>query len=542
MPVIELSVKELNALIGEEIGVERLVSSITKMGADVESADEKTITVEFFPDRPDLLSVEGTARALRSFLRITPGLQTYSLNPATAEVTVDPSILPIRRYIECLVVKEVRLNEDLLKGLMEIQEDLHWALGRDRKKVAIGVHDSAKITPPYTYRAAAPEEIGFEPLGMPGQEMSLSRILEKHPKGVEYAGIISGFDKYPVILDSKGNVLSMPPIINGELTKLTVDTTDIFVEMTGTDARAVRYAMNILTAAFAEHKWTLSTVTVKYPDKNVITPNLKPIERRLSVDYTNRMLGLNLTPEEVKLCLEKTGYGAVKEGDGLRVSVPAYRSDILHDIDLVEDVAIGYGYDRFETELPALSTTGRRLPAESVVRKARRAMLGLGFTEVMTLMLTNEAVNNERMCTCDSAVKVQNPISIEHTIIRTHLLPSLLEVLYINRHRELPQRIFEAGDVLKLDPDVETGARSVWRLAGVVVHGKANFSEIKSIFNAVLRDLSIEGKIESFEHPSFIPGRCAQVVGVGYFGELHPQVLTNFGLEYPAVAFEITLK
>ncbi len=542
MPVIELSVKELNVFIGEEVGVERLVSSITRMGADVESADEKTITVEFFPDRPDLLSVEGTARALRAFLGIAPGLKTYSLNPAAAELTVDTSILPIRGHIECLVVKDVRLDEDMLKGLMEMQEDLHWALGRNRKKVAIGVHDSSKITPPYTYRAAAPEEIRFEPLGMPGQEMSLGEILKKHPKGVEYAPIIDCFNKYPVILDSKADVLSLPPIINGELTKLTVDTTQIFVEMTGTDARAVRYAMNILAAAFAEHEWKLSKVKVKYPKAVVETPDLSPVQRKLSVDYTNMMLGLSLTPGEMKVCLEKKGYGAVEDGDGLTVSVPAYRSDILHDIDLVEDVAIGYGFDMFETVLPSLSTTGARLPEESIVRKARRAMLGLGFTEVMTLMLSNEDANNERMGTSDSAVKVQNPISIEHTIIRTHLLPSLLEVLYINRHRELPQQIFEAGDVLKLDPNEETSARSEKRLAGCIVHAKANFSEIKSVFNAVLRDLEIYGEIEPLEHPSFIPGRCAQVEGVGYFGELHPQVLTNFELEYPAVALEIILK
>ncbi len=542
MPVIELNVKELNALIGEEIGLEKLVSSITRMGADVDFADEQTITVEFFPDRPDLLSVEGTARALRAFLGIEPGLKKYNLAPAKIELTVDPAILPIRGHIECLDVKGVRLDDSLLKGLMEMQEDLHWALGRDRKKVAIGVHDSSKITPPYTYRAASADEIRFEPLGMPGEVLSLSEILKKHPKGVEYAHIIDSFDKCPIILDSKDDVLSMPPIINGELTKLTVDTTEIFVEMTGTDARAVRYAMNILAAAFTEHDWKLSKVTVKYPVEKVITPDLNPIQRKLSVDYTNRMLGLNLTPAEVRECLEKKGYGAEVADKELMVSVPPYRSDILHDIDIVEDVAIGYGYDRFESVLPSLSTTGRRLPAESFLRKARQTMLGLGFTEVMTLMLTNEAANNERMGTVDEAVKVQNPISLEHTIIRTHLLPSLLEALYINRHRELPLQIFEAGDVLLLDKDAETGARSEKRLAACIVHNKANFSEIKSVFNAVLRDLGIDGEIEPVEHPSFIPGRCAQVEGVGYFGELHPQALTNFELEYPAVALEITLK
>jgi phenylalanyl-tRNA synthetase beta chain len=324
-------------------------------------------------------------------------------------------------------------------------------------------------------------------------------------------------------------------------TKLTADTTRIFVEMTGTEEKAVKKAMNILTTAFAEHGWELSQVNVKYPGRRVITPDLEPEKRKLSVTYTNKMLGLNLSSNEVKGCLERTGYGVRTDGDSLEVEVPAYRADILHDIDIVEDVSIGYGYEKFKPELPPLSTTGRRLPEDLVAQKVRAALVGLGFTEVVTLMLTNEEDNYHKMGLEGEAVTVQNPISEEHTIIRTHLLPSLLGVLYINRHRELPQRIFEVGDVLKLDSSQETGAKREKRLSACVVHHKANFSEAKAIFNAVLRDLNIKGKVKPIKHPSFIPGRCAGIDGVGYFGELHPEVLTNFGLEYPAVGMEIVL-
>jgi phenylalanyl-tRNA synthetase beta chain len=344
-------------------------------------------------------------------------------------------------------------------------------------------------------------------------------------------------------MDSKDDVLSMPPIINGELTKLTVNTTDIFVEITGTDEKAVKKAMNILATAFAEHNWKLFKVKVKYPETVTEAPDLTAEKRKLSVDYINKMLGLTLSPDEVKACLEKKGYGVDVETNGLLVYVPPYRADILHDIDIVEDVAIGYGYDKFDSEIPALATTGERLYEEVIASKVRDVMMGLGFTEAVTLMLSNEDANNKKMgINGDAAVKVKNPISEEHTIIKTHLLPGLLEVLYINRHRELPQRIFEVGDVLKLDSKEETGARREKRLAVCVVHNKANFSEVKSIFNAVLRDLGIYGEIEPVEHPSFIQGRCAGIEGLGYFGELHPQVLTSFGLEYPAVALEITLK
>ncbi|MFQ5801108.1 MAG: phenylalanine--tRNA ligase subunit beta, partial [Candidatus Hydrothermarchaeales archaeon] len=488
-----------------------------------------------------LLSIEGTARALRAFLGIEKGLKRYSLSQPGVDIRVDRSVLPIRGSIECLDVKGVSLDGDMLKGLMEMQEDLHWALGRDRKKVAIGVHDASSIVPPYLYKTAGPEEISFIPLGMSG-EISLKEILERHPKGVEYAHIIDRFDRYPIILDSKGDVLSMPPIINGELTKVTEDTKELFVEMTGTEERAVSKAMNILASAFAEQEWKLFKVNVKYPKRVVRTPDLEPQKRTLSIDYTNSMLGLNLSADIIKYCLERMGFSVEVTGNNLVVFVPAYRADILHDIDIVEDVAIGYGYEKFDPELPALATTASTLPENAISHKARAAMVGLGFTEAVTLMLTNEEVNNQRMGIAEEAVKVKNPISEEHTIVRTHLIPSLLEVLYINRHRELPQRIFEVGDVLKLDPKFETGARKEKRLCACIIHSKANFSEGRAVFNTILRDLDIKGKIKPVKHPSFIPGRCAGVDGAGYFGELHPKVITSFDLEYPVVALEMVIK
>jgi phenylalanyl-tRNA synthetase beta chain len=542
MPVIELNLNRLRTLIGKRIASESLVDTITKLGADVEGSDDKTITVEFFPDRPDLLSVEGTARALRVFIGLEKGLKTYNLLEQKVEMRVEQSIIPIREHIQCLEVKGVNLDGESLRGLMELQEDLHWAIGRDRKKVAIGVHDARNIVPPYLYKAAGPAEVKFEPLGMPGTLMSLGEILEKHPKGVEYANIINRFNKYPLILDSQGSVLSMPPIINGELTKLTEDTIEMFVEVTGTDEKAVKKAMNILASAFAENGWTLSKVNVNYPSKIIITPDLKPENRRLSFRYTNKILGLDLNPEETVACLEKTGYGAKVDGDNISILVPAYRADILHDIDIVEDIAIGYGYENFQPKLPNLSTTGFKLPEDVRSRKARDAMLGLGFTEVVTLMLSNQEVNNVRMGINDDSVKVQNPISGEHTIIRTHLIPSILEVLYLNRHRELPQRIFEVGDILNLDSKQETGSKKEKRLAACIIHHKANFSEAKSIFNSIIRDLNIGEACTPLEHPSFIKGRSAGIKGVGYFGEVHPKVLSSFNLEYPVVALEMLLE
>ncbi len=539
MPVVNLDINRLCTLIGRKCDADTLVSTITRLGADVEGSDGKTITVEFFPDRPDLLSVEGVARALRTFMDIERGLKSCTVSDSAIEMRVDGSVIPLRGVVSCAEAVNVKLDSESVQGLMQIQEELHWALGRDRKKVAIGVHDSSRLKPPYVYRAAAPDEVGFVPLGMT-DEMSLKEILEKHPKGLEYAHLLQGFKRYPLILDSKGSVLSMPPIINGELTKITENTEKIFVEMTGTDRRAVEKTMNILVYAFAENGWDVSAVKVRYPDRTLKTPDLSPEKRTLPSGYANRMLGLRMSPDEVRASLERMGYNA--EGkDEFSLEVPAYRSDILHDIDVVEDIAIGFGYENFMPNLPPLSTTGSALPVEGRTKNVRAGMLGLGFTEVVTLMLSNEKVNNEWTGIRGDAIRVKNPISEEHTIIRTHLLPGVLEVLYLNRHRELPLKLFEVGDVLLLDSKAETGAVRKRLLCACMVHQKANFSEAKAVFTSVMRDLAIKGEIESVQHPSFIEGRCAGIKGVGFFGEIHPRVLENFNLEYPAVALEIML-
>ncbi|MFQ6135724.1 MAG: phenylalanine--tRNA ligase subunit beta [Candidatus Hydrothermarchaeales archaeon] len=544
MPVIEINYRDLSSLLGKEMPIEELVEKISMLGADIEGYSSRSMTIEFFPDRPDLYSAGGVARALRSFLAIEMGLKRYELKDFREVLKADGSIAGIRDYVVACEVSSVKLNDLLIQELMDLQEDLHWALGRDRKKVAIGVHDSSKIEGPYLYKTAKPEEVSFVPLDME-EEMSLKEILEKHPKGIQYAHIIDRFDRYPIILDSKGDVLSMPPIINGELTRVMEETTDFFVEITGTDFTLVSRALNIVATAFAERGWGIRQVEIEYPDKVIKTPDFSPVKRGLGVEYVNRMLGLDLTSSEIASCLEKMGFG-VEDGENLLVSVPCYRADILHEIDLVEDVAIGYGYQNFEPVLPKLVTTGEKHPMEKYCEKVRSAMIGYGFTEVMTLMLTNEESNFLDTKTEGEAVEIKNPISEEHTIVRTSLLSSLLEVLKINKHRELPQKIFEIGDVIFLDKDVETGALDKKKLCSCSIHSKASFTEIKSVVEGVLRDLGVKDyQIKRSDHASFIEGRRATIkasdLDVGYFGELHPEVITNFELEYPIIAFEIDL-
>ncbi len=545
MAVIKLSLKELREFLGFEIEREELLQRLPLIGCDIEGYDEDYIYVEFFPNRPDLYSVEGVARALRSFFGIEKGLKEYKLLPPRTYLEVDESVEEIRPFVVSCEVEGVKLSHELIQSLMELQEDLHWVLGRDRKKVSIGVHDSSRVKAPFRYTALRDNEIRFVPLGM-DEEMSPSEILEKHPKGKAYAHIISGYDRYPFILDSEGKVLSLPPIINGELTRVNEETERLFVDITGTDFELISKALNILTTAFLERGFKVYQVEVRYKDKTIVTPDYTPEEKELSLDYVNTILGLSLSGEEAVEALEKMGYSASFSEGSLKVKIPAYRSDIFHLIDIVEDVAIGYGYENFKAELPEIATTGEENTIEVRSGKLRKLLLGYGLTEIMSLMLSNEKENFENMLIKGEAVTIKNPISEEHTIVRTSLLPSLLNVLRINKHHELPQKIFEIGDVARVDRELPEGARAERHLAVVYIHPKAGFTEIKSVAEALMRDLDINYELKAFDHGSFIPGRCAEIVvegkTLGYFGELHPEVITAFELEYPVVALEINLE
>ncbi len=543
MAVVKLNIKELKQLLGFDISTEEIVEKLPMLGCDIEGVEGEYLYVEFFPNRPDLYSVEGVARALRSFLGFEPGLKEYKLLPPRTYLEVDPSVSSIRPYVVACEVEKVRLNDEHIQLLMELQEDLHWVLGRDRKKVSIGVHSAEKIQPPFRYTALRDDEIAFVPLGM-SREMSPEEILREHPKGIAYAHIIEGHGRYPFILDSRRNVLSMPPIINGELTRVTTSTTRLFVDITGTDLELISKALNILTTAFIERGFEVYQVEVRYPDRTLTTPDYTPEEMKVNLEYVNRLLGFNLTPQQAKEALERMGYSATVEDSQIAVKIPAYRADIFHPVDIVEDVAIGYGYEKIEAELPGIPSIGREHPLERVTSKLRKLLLGYGFTEIISLMLTNPRDCFENLLREGEAVTIKNPKSEEHTLVRDTLLPSLLSALRLNRHHELPQKIFEIGDVLLLQND--SRALEDRRLGIAIISSKAGFSEIKSIAEALMRDLSLKGEIKPVEKSFYINGRAAGIyIGnqeVAHFGELKPEVITAFELEYPVVVLEMSLK
>lgn len=554
MPVITFEYDDLYKILGKEIPKDELIDLLPMIASDIEGYDDEEIKVEFFPNRPDHLSVEGVARTLKGFLNIEKGLPEYELEPSGINIHVDSDLKNIRPYISFGIVEGVNLSGNKLKQVMEFQEDLHWVIGRDRKKVAIGIHNLDVIKPPFFYNAADPDKDSFVPLES-NQEMTLNEILYEHKKGKEYAHLLEKFDKYPLIVDSTGNVLSMPPIINGELTKLTEDTKNILVDVTGTDEKAVNYALNIIMTSFAEVGGKLKSLNVIYEDREVQTPDLTPKKKEVSVNNAAKKIGIDLTPEDVVNFLGKVRIGAqIKNEDTVEAVIPAYRIDILHEVDVIENIAIGYCFKKIGSELPEIATIAEENKWEAFDNILREILIGMGFIEIMSLMLTSEKEHYENMrIPVDEHVTVAQPISTDRTMLRKNLLQGLMEFLEDNKHEELPQKIFEVGTVVFLDKACETCTRDLKRLAGAVTHSTANFTEIKSTVSELFVNLGLEMEIEPYNHPSFIKGRCAKVNGIngwkseklevsGFFGEVHPEVITNFDLEYPVIAFEIGFK
>jgi phenylalanyl-tRNA synthetase beta chain len=534
MAVITLPYKYLERLTRTDR--KTILEKVPLIGSDIERQEEDHADVEFFPDRPDLFSPEGVARAMRGYLGIETGLPSYPVKPSGISFTIDPKLSDIRPVLGAAVIRGVSFDDESIQSIMSLQESLHWAVGRGRSKVAIGIHDLDTVRPPFRY-IASPRTRAFVPLDYT-EWMSMEEILEKHPKGRDYAKIVKDFPLFPLIIDSHDHVLSFPPIINGERTRVTIDTKNILLDTTGTDKRAVGVAVNIICTAMAEAGATIESVEIG----GVQTPTLAPAERIVSVKECSRLLGIDLTESSMAELLGRMRFGAEPAGtDRVKVQVPCYRADIMHDWDLFEDVAIAYGYDRLESHPPRTYTVGKPHPVQVVMALAREAFTGLGYLEVMPFTLTSEDVMYRRMQRNGTrgVLQVMHPITVENTVVRTELLPLLMEFLTINCHRELPQRLFTVGDVVV---DCKTRQQA----AGVSIHPDADFSEAYALADAVLHELSIRYTVKVSDDPAFIDGRRGEILAagrtIGVFGEIHPAVLTAFELEHPVAAFEFDLR
>lgn len=537
MPIITLQYDDMEKLTRAD--KDTIIDRVPMIGADIERIEEESIDIEFFPDRPDLYSVEGVARAMRGFLDIETGFCDYEVKSSGVEITLDKEIEDIRPVLGCAVVRNIKFDDNSIKSLMDLQEDLHWGLGRNRKKVSIGVHDMANIVAPFRYFAADPD-FEFVPLDFT-EPMSMRRILEEHPKGVGFAHLMEGFEKYPLILDKNDYVLSFPPIINGNLTRVEENTTELFIDVTGL-ADAVYTALNIVVTSLAERGGKVESVKIIMTDGSTkTTPDLTPRIHRITRSEVNSLIGIDLTIDEIVTQLERMRFGIRNiNGDTIEVEIPSYRADILNIDDIIEDIAIGYGYEKIEPNFPKSSTVGKAHGISLARTAMREIMIGLGYSEVMPFTLTSEKIHFEWMCRdrTDDVTHVLHPISEDQTMLRTTILPNLMEILSLNQHRELPQRIFEVGEVV-------INNNNCRHLAAVSIHSQANFTEVRELVDAVMRERMIEYNVVESQDSAFLEGRRADILvngeKIGVFGEYYPEVVTNFGLGQPVIGFEIDI-
>ena len=392
MAIITINKKQFEKEIGKLD--EKMQDRIAMFGTPVEEITNQELQIEVFPNRPDLLSYHGFKRSFLAFLGKKIKLKKYKINKPEKnyKVNIDSSVKNIRPCTACAIVKKLKLDDDKIKELIEIQEKLHLTIGRRRKKVAIGIYPLEKIKLPITFKALEPDKIRFTPLES-NREMSGLEILQRHPTGKEYAHLLAGKEKFPIFIDADKNILSMPPIINSQLTgKITERTREVFVECSGFDFEILSKCLNILITSLADMGGEIYQMEIKYGKKR-ITPDLSTEKMKISLENTNKLLGLSLNEKELKQLIEKMGYNYDKGG----VEIPAWRTDILHEVDLIEDVAIAYGYENFAPEIPKISTIGEENPKEAIKRKFSEILAGLGMLEVSNYHLTIKKDQFEKM-------------------------------------------------------------------------------------------------------------------------------------------------
>jgi phenylalanyl-tRNA synthetase beta chain len=548
MALIEFQKKQFE----DEIGKldEEMKEKIAMFGTPIDNLDEQKIQVEVFPNRPDLISFQGFKRAFLAFLGKNTGLINYKINKPEKNyiVIVDSSVKDVRPYTACAIIKGLKLNNMRIKEIVDIQEKLHLTLGRKRKKLAIGIYPLDKIKLPITFKALEPDKIKFLPLDSE-REMSGLEILQKHEKGKEYAHLLAGKQKFPIFVDADNKILSMPPIINSlETGKVTEDTEDVFVECSGFDLKVLNKCLNILVTCLADMGGKIYQMEIKSGitslAKKVIMPDLTPEKMKISAANANKLLGIELKEKQIKNCLEKMGYD-YKDGE---VFIPAWRTDVLHEVDLIEDVAIAYGYENFAPEIPAVSTTGEEDKREIMKRKIAEILIGLGLLEASNYHLTSK---NDQFTNMGIPEKLEkNFIEVEQSktdfkILRKDLTHYLMKNLSENVDVEYPQRIFEIGKIFNIEP--KTGNITEKESLAIAL-APGNFTELKQMLEYLFDMLKI--KI-SINEPSgipahFIEGRMIEIkmndTLIGFLGEIHPKILKNWKIKMPVSLMEIDLE
>ena len=522
----------------KEIGKldENMQERIIMFGCPIEALNDEELILEIFPNRPDLLSYQNFKNSFLSFLGKNKGLNEADFNKPLKdyEINIDKSVESVRPYTACAIVKNLKFDDSKIKEIIDIQEKLHTTVGRNRKKAAIGIYPLEKIKLPISYKALLPEKIKFQPLGF-SREINGKQILSQHPAGRDYGHLLEGYDKYPVFMDAENQILSMPPIINSHNTgKIDEKTKEVFIECSGHDLEILKKILNIICYTLSDMGGKIYQMKVNYK-KPIITPDFSKEVMKISLENTNKLLGLNLKELDLKKLFEKMGYSYNKG----QVFVPSYRTDILHEVDLMEDIAIAYGYDKFIPEIPNIAGTGEIDKREELKIKVAEILAGLGMLETSSYHLINLDSIKKFSLNEDEFVKIKDS-KTEFEYLRKNLAIFLLKILGENVDVEYPQDIFQLGGVFNSD----LSESEHLAIAG----SPSNFTKLKQMLEYLSKMLDIKFEIykTNIFEPCFIEGRVAEVKfngkTLGYFGEVHPKILKNFKIKMPVALLEINLE
>ncbi len=541
MPTTKIYIEDIYA---EEITLTEFEEKIPYIGVEIDDIGEEYVKIEYTPNRPDFGFPSGIFKSLKGLLDREKGLIKYEKteDEGRYEVIVSEDVLRLRPIIRCFVAKNLDLNDKTIEYLINFQEDLHRGIGRNRRKASIGLHDMSNLKFPIHYSTATPNE-KFIPLGFE-EELSIEKILERHPKGMEYGHLIPSKDAYPILKDSDGKILSLPPIINSTLTIVTERTRDLFIDVTGIDAKAVEETIELLATALADIGGEIYEASVTYRNEVYKSPKFSYRRIKVNHDYVTKILGLELSKDDILNALLKSRFDAQYAGGAYEVIIPPYRLDIMHPIDIVEDVAIGYGLWRIEPTLEDMFfSMGKPDEKEEFMDRVRETLVGMGMQEVVNHILVNKNLQ-EKLYGEDHGIITLSRVKTPRDSVRVLLTPGILENIKINQTVEHPVKIFEIGIVAEA---VDEHIRERHNLAFAYSDYRATYADIKAYLDTLLELLGLRErvKIEKDTKKFLIRGRQGKIViddvEIGFIGEVDPHVLTEIQIDFPVAIAELDL-
>lgn len=527
MVVVEFHSKSMEKL--TSFSRKKIIEGLTSIGAPCEYDEETNkILAELTPNRPDWYSMEGLARALRSYYN--DEIPAYKCKKSDYRVVVDKSVQKARPHTFGAVVKKLELNDERITDLVLLQEKLLATLGRRAKKFGIGLYPLEKLSFPLRYTTMKPKEIIYRPL-MFEKKADAEEILEKHPKGKEYGRILQGMKRYPVYLDSKDNVLALLPIVNSEETgRVTEQTKEVFIEVTGTDENACRYALNIIVCTLIDMGGNAYSVEMEYPKEKMLSPVLKPRKEKFDFSKFGKLLGIELTDVLVRKLLKKMGFRTM----GNEVLIPPYRADIISWVDIAEDVAIAYGYNNFKPSIPDFFSEGR---LDNNFEDEDGILRGMGFMEITTFILTNPK-KMELIGYRKNTKRILNPFSTEFTLVRPTLVVDFLDVLSNNKMEGIPQKYYEIGTVYE---DGETKKKLIFG----VMDKEQKFSDFRGFLQTLMNEKQKKFKLKKSTSVLFEKNISADVMvdgkKSGIFGKVSEKILEKFGIGFEVYLCELYL-